>query len=205
MKPQYRCGWLLSRLAARLVFRVRVSGLEHLPKTGGFILASNHISYYDPPLLGSWVPRELFFFAKKELFRNRVIGAVLRSVNALPVKRGVIDRQALGLAIEAIRRGYGLVMFPEGTRSRTGQFLEAKPGIGMIAGAAGCAIVPAYLRGFDRPRDCLLWKTRAVIALGTPLAASWVTSFPADKNGYLAISRGVMERIAELRRTADNP
>ncbi len=199
MRLHYRLGWTLARLMSVLVFRVRVSGRENLPKDGGFILALNHISYYDPPLAGSWVPRELYFFAKKELFKHRLPAAVLRSVNALPVKRGSIDRQAISLALQAINRGYGLTLFPEGTRSRTGDFLEPKSGVGMIARQSSCPIVPGYICGFDAARASFFGKSRARIIFGEPFPATWVNSFPAEKDSYMAISKAIMARIGELR------
>jgi 1-acyl-sn-glycerol-3-phosphate acyltransferase len=199
MKLQYRLGWTLARLMSVLVFRVRVSGREHLPREGGFILALNHISYFDPPLAGSWVPRELYFFAKMELFKNRLFGAVLRSVNALPVKRAAIDRQAINLAIQAINRGYGLTFFPEGTRSKTGDFLEPKSGVGMIARQSSCPIVPGHISGFDNARAAFFGKKRARIVFGEPFPAAWVNAFPAEKDGYMAISKAIMARIGELR------
>ena len=199
MHFNYCLGWWASRLLSVLVFGVEVSGREHIPSTGGFILASNHISYYDPPMVGSRVQRVMYFFAKHELFKRPVIRAILRSVNALPVRRGVIDRNALDLAVEAVHKGNGLVVFPEGTRSRGGDFLAPRPGIGMIAHRAGCPIVPTYISGFNRPGDCFLRRMRSRIFFGEPLSIDWVRSHQADKSGYLAIAEAVMERIRQLR------
>jgi 1-acyl-sn-glycerol-3-phosphate acyltransferase len=163
-------------------------------------MASNHVSYYDPPLIGSWQGRRMYFFTKQELFRNRLFGAILRSCNSLPVKRGTIDRQAIKLAVGAIHDGYGLVLFPEGTRSRTDQFLRAKAGLGIVARAAECPIVPTYLHGSNRLKDCFRRRTRLTIVYGEPLSVDWVKSFPAEKAGYQAMAETVMERIGDLRR-----
>lgn len=199
MKINYWAGWLLSRFLSRIPFRVRVFGLNHLPESGGFILASNHISYFDPPMVGSQITRELYFFGKKELFRYWPFGAILRSVNALPVKRGVIDREAVKLAVNAIERGFGLTIFPEGTRSRSDRFLSPKPGIGLLARTALCPIVPCYIEGFNRMKDCLLGKRRAVIIYGEPLSSDWIKACNEDKEGYLTIASTVMARITELK------
>ena len=162
-------------------------------------MASNHISYYDPPLIGSWQRREMYFFAKQELFRNRLFGAVIRACNSIPVKRGTIDRQAVREAVDVIQKGFGLVVFPEGTRSKTRHFLPPKPGAGMLAQASRCPIVPAYLHGNNRLKDCFLRRTRMTIVYGEPFSAEWVASFPDEKAGYQAITEAVMERIGQLR------
>ena len=199
MKILYFSGWKLSRILSRFVFRVRVSGQENVPKSGGFILASNHMSYFDPPLVGCWVPRAIYFFAKKELFDHKLFGAILRRVNAIPVRRGTIDRKALEMAIETVKRGHGLAVFPEGTRSKTGDLIAPKLGVGMIARQAKCPIVPAYLSGADRLSKCLTGRRKLRVTYGEPLSAEWVTSFPADKAGYLKIAQAVMARIGQLR------
>ncbi len=199
MKTLYFAGWELSRILSRLAFRARISGQENLPESGGFILASNHISYFDPPLVGCWVPRAIHFFAKKELFDNKLFGAVLRRVNAIPVRRGTIDRRALQIAIEVVKRGHGLTVFPEGTRSKTGHLMPPKLGVGVIARQAQCPIVPAYLSGADRLKECLTGRQKLSVTYGKPLPADWVSSFPADKAGYLKIAQEVMASIAHLR------
>ena len=199
-RPVYRTGHALSWALSWLLFRPRVVGKENIPKTGGFILASNHISYYDPLLVGGWQPRQLYFFAKAELFRNRLIGAFLRACNAMPVKRGTIDREAIQSAVDVVRRGDGLVVFPEGTRGRQGRFLYPKPGIGVIAHQTEGPIVPAYIHGANKLKACFLLQERLTIIYGPPLLADWIRSFPANKTGHQELAQAVMERIADLRR-----
>lgn len=199
LKLLYWTGYSLTRLISWPLFRPRISGREHIPTVGGFILASNHISYYDPPLVGSWQRRELYFFAKKELFRNRLFGAAIRAANSLPVSRGAVDRQALKLAIDVVKAGFGLTMFPEGTRSHTDQFLPPRPGIGIIATRAGCPIVPTYIHGSNKLRECFWGRDKMSITYGEPLTAEWVLSLGTGKEAYKQIAAKVMERIAELR------
>ena len=88
----YRIGWLLSNFVRKFVYRMKVYGLENVPYQGAFILASNHISYGDPPLLGSVLKRSLHYMAKKELFEVFLLGKILPRVNAHPVNRRGLSR-----------------------------------------------------------------------------------------------------------------
>ena len=193
-----------ARLAFRFYFRVicglRVRGREHFPRNGGVIVASNHISYWDPPLVGSAMKRASYFFAKQELFSNRLIAWVLRRVNSLPVRRGAIDRKAMQMVIERADAGGVVTLFPEGTRSRTGDFLPPKPGIGLMAQRAKCPIVPAYVYGTDRLRDCFKRRERLTVIFGEPISAEWIASRASDKSGYEEIASEVMVRIGRLKR-----
>ncbi len=200
IKILYWLGWLLTRCISVVFFRIKIQGTENIPRTGGFIVACNHQAYADPPLVGSAMLRETCFFAKSELFHSFWFGALLRRVNALPVRRGTIDRQAISISVEKIRNGLGLVVFPEGTRSRTGEFLSALPGVGLIAMRAGCPVVPAYLHGSNRLKSCLLGRERLIIRFSEPFSAEWVRSLPAGRAGYQQVADSVMGRIAELRK-----
>jgi len=200
LRPFYWAGWSLTRIISKLIFRIKTSGQENVPPSGGFILASNHISYYDPPLVGSWITREVYFFAKKELFKNRLFGALITATNSLPVNRYGIDRQSIRLAVDAIKRGFGLTVFPEGTRSRTEEFLSPKPGIGMIAARAGCPIAVGYLHGSNKLKDCFWGRDRMTMTYGETFPAEWVKSFPATKEGYQQIAEAVMERIGQIKK-----
>ncbi|UCC43429.1 MAG: 1-acyl-sn-glycerol-3-phosphate acyltransferase [Candidatus Zixiibacteriota bacterium] len=200
IKILYYLGWSLTRLLTSVLFRIRVTGRDNLPARGGFILASNHVSYYDPLVAGSWLNREVYFLAKKELFKNWLFGRILRRVNAIPLRRGSIDRHALAAALEVIRSDFGLVLFPEGTRSRTGRFLEPKVGIGKIALETEVPIVPCYLHGTDRLLDCFLGRKRMSVTLGTPLLPSEAADGKSGKENFRAVAQSVMVRIGEIRR-----
>ncbi|HOD67190.1 MAG TPA: lysophospholipid acyltransferase family protein [candidate division Zixibacteria bacterium] len=199
MKILYWTGYFIAKIAGRVIFRGRIIGKEHVPRSGGFILASNHRSYFDPPLAGSATGREMAFFAKAELFAVPVLGSLIRRTNAMPVKRGSVDRDALKTAVATIRKGYGLTVFPEGTRSRDDSFLEPKPGLGLIALHAECPIVPCYLHGTNKLKQCLLGREKLRVAFGEPLPVEWVRSFPKSKEGYVQLAREVMDRIAKIK------
>jgi 1-acyl-sn-glycerol-3-phosphate acyltransferase len=153
---------------ARLLYRLRAQGLEHVPRDGGFVIAANHISSLDPWALGYplWPRRRLRWMAKVELFENRLIRWILRSGGAFPVRRGQHDQQAIQTAIRVLRAGDVLVMFPEGTRRRKGR---ARPrphtGAARIAVAAGVPLVPAAVAGTERLSRLERWR----VAYGPPI------------------------------------
>ncbi|NOY88789.1 MAG: 1-acyl-sn-glycerol-3-phosphate acyltransferase [FCB group bacterium] len=194
----------MTRLISKLFFRIKIYGKNHIPPSGGFIVATNHISYFDPPLVGSWMTRQVYFFAKKELFKNKIFGWIITRTNALPVRRGSIDRHTLEAAVAIIKKGYGLTIFPEGTRSKTNQFLEPKPGVGIIAIRARCPIIPGYIHGANRLKDCFRGREKFSITFGEPFSSEWVTSFPDNKDSYYKIAHSVMERIAQIKQKLEN-
>jgi 1-acyl-sn-glycerol-3-phosphate acyltransferase len=199
MKILYYSGWTLGRVVPKLLFRIKITGQDNIPASGPFILAGNHISYFDPLLFGSWIDRQVYFLAKEELFRNRLFGSLISRTNALPIRRGMIDRAALDRCLQVLTEGYGLTVFPEGTRSRTDQFLSPKAGIGLVATRAKCPIIPAYIHGSNRLWACLWGKERLSIIYGEPIPAEVTASYGENKEGYLALAGMVMDRIGQLR------
>jgi 1-acyl-sn-glycerol-3-phosphate acyltransferase len=151
----YHTVGVLSLPVVRHVFRLRTIGLEHLPAQGGFVLAANHTSNFDPWPLGLplFPQRWLRFMAKSELYWWP-LGAVLDAVGAFPVERGRGDVEAIAKAVELVRAGEVVVMFPEGTRQRKGlrKRWEARPhtGAARIALRADAPLVPAAIKGTDR-------------------------------------------------------
>lgn len=183
----------------RLLFGTTVRGIENLPSEEGCIMAPNHISYFDPPFVGSWLSRPTYFLAKKELFDYPLFDLILRQVNALPIRRGSIDRKATELTVRLLKEGSLVTIFPEGTRGRNGVLLPPRPGIGVIALNAGCSIVPVYVHGTDKMWDCFLRRDRLSVTLGKPIAAEWIRSQSMDRAGYEKIASEVMERIRKLK------
>ncbi|MFH1277801.1 MAG: lysophospholipid acyltransferase family protein [Candidatus Eisenbacteria bacterium] len=147
MRPFYRFSRGTVRLVFRLLWGLRVEGLEKIPRQGGMILAVNHASYADPMVAAAGSPRELRFFAKRELFRNPFFGGLIRACGAFPVDRGSVGRETLQTVQEILTGGGALLVFPEGTRSLDGKIRDARPGIGMMAARANVPVVPTYLRG----------------------------------------------------------
>jgi 1-acyl-sn-glycerol-3-phosphate acyltransferase len=159
---RYWICFVIVWLFFHVFFRIRVVGRERVPRTGPVIIASNHISLFDPPLLGLCTPRFVHFMAKEELFRNRWIARLLRYLGGFPVRRGASDRGAIKFAIAVPEHGGCLVIFPEGHRSRDGKLRRGLPGIAFVAKKAGCPLVPAAIVGRYR-----LWG-RLTVRFGEP-------------------------------------
>lgn len=134
-------------VTAKLLFGVRIYGRENIPKKGGFILASNHASYLDPPIVGSSCPRVLKYMARHDLFNNRLLAWWLNAVGCFPVKRDSADLSALKQAMRYVRDGYGLILFPEGTRAEEGEILRAQPGVGFLVDKLNVPVIPAFIKG----------------------------------------------------------
>ena len=171
--PVYLAIGILSWPVIRLLFRLRAQGLENVPAAGGFVLAANHISNLDPWALGlPFFPRRfLRFMGKSELFFPP-LGLFLKGAGAFPVRRGERDVQAIVTAVDLVRDGHLVVMFPEGTRRRKGlrKKWEARPhtGAARIALDAEAPLVPAAVSGTDR----LLRLGPLRVAYGPPVDAS---------------------------------
>jgi 1-acyl-sn-glycerol-3-phosphate acyltransferase len=152
--PAYNVTAFLSWPVVYGLFRLDAHGLERLPAEGGFVLAANHVSSFDPWPLGLplWPKRQLHFMAKVELFKP-VLGQVLLAAGAFPVRRGERDLQSIRTAVDICRRGDVVAMFPEGTRREKGlrKRFEHRPrtGSARIALAAGAPLVPAAVKGTD--------------------------------------------------------
>ncbi len=134
----------------RVFFRLRVSGLEHVPATGPCILVSTHKSFLDPLVLGVAFARPITFMAKEELFAYPLLGPFIRALQAFPVRRGGADRDALRAAQDALSDGRLLGLFPEGTRIRDDHVGTFRKGVGLLARKTGAPVVPVALYGTRR-------------------------------------------------------
>ena len=199
MNPLYAIWWFLLRVFCIGICGAKATGLENMPKEGPFILASNHVSYADPPILGSMIHRGAGFMAKRELFSFKPLGFLLRRVHCIPVRRGAVDRETIRLCVKELTRGWGVAMFPEGTRGTGEQFLDPKPGIGMIAKRCPCPVVPAYITNSNKLKDCILRRKKMSIVYGAPIPAEWIEQVESGREGYYRIAREVMDRISALK------
>lgn len=200
VSPLYLFVGAVSWPVVRGLYRLRARGLERVPE-GGFVLAANHTSNFDPWPLGiPFLPRrQLRFMAKAELF-NPVLTPILRGGGAFKVRRGEGDVEAMRTAAELVRAGEIVVMFPEGTRQRKGlrKRHAARPhtGAARIALAAGVPLVPAAIVGTDR----LLRLGPLRVAYGPPLDLSDLDGLDAKSAATIATER-LMTTIQELKTT----
>lgn len=159
-------------LGFQLTGGLGVEGIENIPRTGPVIVAPNHLSHLDPPIVACSVPRKVAFMAKEELFRNPVFGALIGSLNAFPVRRGEGDTEAIRKTLERLDAGELVLVFPEGTRGDGKVLGPFNRGVGMLAKRSGALVVPAGIAGTERklPRGAAfprLAKTK--IVFGAPL------------------------------------
>lgn len=133
------------------IYQFKVIGKENFPTDGGVLLCSNHISNLDPPTVGIAAPRQVHFMAKEELFSAPVLGKILPLINAFPVKRGMSDREALRKGLGVLKEGKVLGLFPEGTRSETGELGKGLAGAGFFALRSKAQIVPCAVIGPYKP------------------------------------------------------
>lgn len=178
----------------RFFFHIKVKGKENIPKKGGFIIAANHLSFIDPPTIGFICPRKLFYLAKSSLFKIKILSELIKLLGAIPVERETFVSVTLRKGIEILKNGYGLVIFPEGTRSINGLLKEGKPGVGFLAIKANVPVIPVRLIGTDKalPHKSKFIKFANIkVIIGKPLCFK--------NENYSKIGKIVMEEIKKLK------
>jgi 1-acyl-sn-glycerol-3-phosphate acyltransferase len=191
----YWIGYFFFHIFRLIWFPCKIIGKENLPKKGAFIFASNHASNLDPFLLGIIPTREIYFFAKKELFKNPIIGWLMREWHAFPADRDRADIGAFKTSIRYLRKGSPLVFFPQGTRNRPDQKGRVFSGIGFLVSKANVPVVPAYIVGSDKcmpPGSKFPRRHWITIVIGKPI-------FFSETSSYEGISQEVMAQIQALR------
>jgi 1-acyl-sn-glycerol-3-phosphate acyltransferase len=196
----YFLAWFGGYALYRTLFRMRVHGVENVPRSGGVVLASLHRSNFDTFLVG--VPprwRKLRPMAKIELYRNPVLGRVLEYCGAFPVRRGEGDREALRVALTILRQGGTVAMYPEGTRNRDGS-ARIHTGAARIALQTGAALVPVALSGTDQVRWWPPRFPRFEVAYGPPIALDDLRELDVRSAAAEATTRWE-QAVAELQAT----
>jgi len=189
----YFTKWL-SNCFCFVLLRIQVFGKENIPKKGGFIIASNHVSFLDPVAVGVACPRRLSYMARHDLFKYRLSSWFLSCLGVFPVKRGSANLSALKEAIRRVKAGKGLLLFPEGTRQAGGKLGVAEPGAGFLAAQSGVPVIPAFVTGTEKalPRDAQFIKP-AVVTVYFGKQISIERRMP-----YQAVTLKIMESIRHL-------
>lgn len=208
MKIFQEVHWYLVTGMARLLFglhaRIRVDFLEPPPKSGGFILASNHISHFDPPLISISFTRKIEWIAMAELFNGRLMNAFFSGLNVIPVDRSGADRTALRTAVKRLKEGRVVGIFPEGgIRDGEASIVNGAPmkkGVALLSAMSGAPILPCVILGSDRFYNKRSWRPGrrpfVWIAFGRPIIP------PADLSGDALrthLQEGLAREIVNLR------
>lgn len=167
MSTFYKIGKVVCNIFCTIAFKVEVSGTENLPKENGFILASNHLTDFDPLFIAIKIKRQLNFMAKAELFKNKIGGAIIKGLGAFPVERGTGDSSAIDKAVETVKSGNVLAIFPEGTRSKDGELKRFKSGAIVVASQTGADIIPTsvYIKDICDGKK-IGFRSRVVVKYG---------------------------------------
>ncbi len=195
MGIMYNCAFGLAKIFFRSFYNVKADGHENFPE-GDFIIASNHRSNADPPLISIMSGYSRFaFVAKEELFKNKFAGWVIGKFGAFPVTRGKGDTSVIDTSVEKIKEGRKLIIFPEGTRSKTGKIGKGKTGVAVIAAKSGVPVVPAGII-FDGK---LRFRSKVTIKYGKPIMPEELSlSKEPTPNELKVIKNTVMNAIISI-------
>src|ERR1700722_16860373 len=212
MNPVYFVGWSGYRFLFKFYFRWRVYHNDRVPLQGPVILAANHASFLDPPLVGSGLKRDINYLARKSLFRYPVLGWVLRTVNAVPVDRDGGGAAGLKAIMDRLHDGGAIILFPEGTRTSDGKFQPARSGVGLTVIKSDAPVVPVRVFGtyeawgrhvkFPRPHGVR-------VKYGQPMnfeqlrAEAKTCAKPRLKEIYQQIADEIMAEISKLEARKD--
>lgn len=191
----YYFTYFATKVLSWLYFPYKAYGTENIPRQGGFILASNHISNLDPVVLGICSVRRMNFMAKIELFKKQPLGYFLNKLGAFPIKRGEADFGALKEALKRLKNGKPVLIFVEGSRRKGHEPARAQSGVGFLAMKSAVPIVPVYLKGTDKvlPPGAKIFKRGVVEAsFGKPFYIN------EDGNTYQHASQQILDEIYKL-------
>ena len=184
----------------RIFHRLRIRGLRHVPSEGPMLLAPNHVSYYDPPLVGAAFPYLVHSMAWDALFQFPLFGRAIRSFGAFPVKLNTADKGAIAQSLRVLRGGACLTIFPEGGRSETGELAEYEPGAARLALQTGATVIPVTITGgFD------IWpRTNKLPRLFRPITIKYHAPIPVTPvHGREALQEALPTLIAAMRRPVE--
>ena len=191
---------IVSYIILKLFFGLEVQGAENIPSKGAFILASNHLSHFDPPILGAvcyrYKKRILNFLAKEELFYNKIFSWYIRKLKAFPIRRKFGDIGAIKESIRRIRNSEAIVIFPEGGRSVEGDIKEGFRGIALLAIKTKIPVIPVFIKGSDSTFGVAsksIKFSKIFLKFGEPLIF-----YGEGPHAYSEITTRIMSAIREL-------
>ena len=201
MNIYYWFGYNVSRILAKIFFRFRILHRERMIQSGPVIMASNHQSYFDPPLVGNASDRAIYILARRSLLNVPILGWFLPKLNVIPVDQDGVDRSALKGIIRVLKRGECALVFPEGARTLDGKLQPAQPGVGLIIARTLAPVVPVRIFGAHEalPRGGGFHFHPITVVVGEPIYFSEADLQPRDKNLYARLSQRVMDAIAALQ------
>lgn len=181
---------------SKILFKSKIEGIENIPEEGPVMLCSNHISNWDPILLIAHQKRKIFYMAKEELFKNRLLNKFLRAIGTFPVSRGKGDKSALNNSIEIIKKGEVLGIFIEGTRSKNGEFLKPKSGAGFIAYESKCNVLPVCIT-YNKNKKI---RKEVIISFGETIKFEDIGFTDGNGKEIRNASKMIMGNIIKLRK-----
>jgi len=205
MNIVYDIGHAFFYIVFRLLFRCRAIGRQNVPKTGPCIIASNHASYLDPPIIGGMLWRRLNYVARDSLFNRPYKKFFLTRCKSIPIRREQLDKSVINSILGRIKAGEPVVLFPEGTRSPDGELLPGKPGVGLILSMAKVPVIPTYVKNSYLTLGKTHKRLRLVpltVVFGEPMDLTGVKGKGHEK--YQRMADLVMEEIAELKNALIN-
>ena len=184
----------------KLLYRFQTVNADAIPKEGGVIIASNHLSYSDPPLLGLSSKRRMYFMAKAELFRNKFVGALIRALGAFPVERGAGDGKAIKTGEDLLREGNLMTIFIEGGRTKTGELMRPRSGCALVAQQMQIPVVPACITIVGNPKWIF---AKRVVEFGEPLTPQQLgLTVDGGRRELKNASNMIMDDIKRMRERA---
>ena len=185
----------VGNLFCKTYYKVEYIGLENIDRKDGFIIAPNHITEFDPLLIAMASKRLFYYIAKCELFQNSLLAKAIVGLNGFPIMRGKGDMRAINYAVELVRRGEVLCIFPEGTRSADGMPHEAKSGVGYIARHAAADVVPTAIYMEDKDKK----GSKVIVKFGEPIRYSDMGFTDGGKTSEnKRVAKRVMDEIVRL-------
>lgn len=186
-------------IAYKILFRYEVLGSENVPEQGGAIIAANHLSYLDPPLVGIAVKRRATFMARSSLFKIPLVGTFVGSFS-IPVHRGDPRPSTIKEAVKRLKRGELIAMFPEGGRNPKGKISGGKRGVAIIASMSGAVVIPALIEGTDKALPVgakFIRPSKVRITFGKPLD---VKPYETNRELQRRMTEDIMNAIKGIKK-----